>query len=86
MDVSDLPDDVPQMISSIEENGTQNPHSPKPCVCCQMKMIIEQLKMFLMMTAMSLMFVNRHLGTKALNKYQRTKATKFATKFHTEHL
>ena len=27
MDVSDLPDDVPQMISSIEENGTQNQHS-----------------------------------------------------------
>jgi hypothetical protein len=32
MDDSDLPYDVPQMISSIEENGTQNPHSPKPCV------------------------------------------------------
>jgi hypothetical protein len=25
MDVSDLPNDVPQMISNIEENGTQNP-------------------------------------------------------------
>jgi hypothetical protein len=32
MDDSDLPYDVPQMISSIEENGTHNPHSPKPCV------------------------------------------------------
>ena len=84
MDVSDLlPNDISQMISSIEENGTQNPHSPKPC---EMKMIIEQLKMFLMMTAMSLMFVNRHLGTKALNKYLHRKATKSATRFHAEHL
>jgi hypothetical protein len=32
MDVSDLPDDVPQMISNIEENGTQNPQSLEPCV------------------------------------------------------
>jgi len=32
VDVSDLPDDVAQMISNIEENGTQNPHSPEPCV------------------------------------------------------
>jgi hypothetical protein len=86
MDVSDLSNDVPRMISSIEENDTQNLHSPKPCVCCQIKMIIEQFKMFLMMTAMSLMFVNQHLGTKALNKYLCTKATKSATRFHTAHL
>lgn len=32
MDISDLPDDVSRMISSIEENGTQNLHGPKPCV------------------------------------------------------
>jgi hypothetical protein len=32
MDVSDLPNDVLQMISNIEENGTQNPHSLEPCV------------------------------------------------------
>ena len=49
-------------------------------------MIIKQLKMFLMMTAMSLMFVNRHMGTKALNKYLRRKATKSATRFHAEHI
>jgi hypothetical protein len=79
MDVSDLSNDVPRMISSIEENDTQNLHSPKPCVCCQIKMIIEQFKM-------SLMFVNQHLGTKALNKYLCTKATKSATRFHTVHL
>jgi hypothetical protein len=32
MDVNDLLNDVPQMISNIEENGTQNQHNPKPCV------------------------------------------------------
>jgi hypothetical protein len=32
MDISDLPDDVSRMISSIEENGTQKLHGPKPCV------------------------------------------------------
>ena len=61
-------------------------HTVQNLVWCQMKMIIEQLKMFLMMTAMSLMFVNRHLGTKALNKYLRRKATKCATRFHAEHI